>query len=275
MKGMRRISRGSSFGGVLRYVAQGSKKEAGHGRLLGGSMVGTNEKLLAKEFNSIAACRPDIKKPVWHSSLRMPKNEDVTDERWMEIACRYLKKMGWDINKVQFCIWKHTDEHIHIVANRVLCDGKLFYGRNENLRSTQVIHELEKEFSLTVTKTTERDETGRIVMPARSIPKKGEIEKSLRTGKKPERVVLQELIDQIISKPQTVISFVEALEASNIIVYPNIATTGKMNGFSFGYRGVRFTASQLGAKYKWANLIKVLDYEKTRDDSELARRRAV
>jgi hypothetical protein len=273
MKGMRRISRGSGFGGVLRYVAQGKGREVGHGRLLGGTMVGGNENALSVEFNVIAACRPDIKKPVWHSSLRMPKNEDVTDESWMVITYRYMKKMGWDIEKTQFCVWKHADEHIHIIANRILCDGTIFYGRNENLRSTQVIHELEKEFCLSVTKGVELTKTGVIAMPAKSLPKKGEIEKSIRTGRKPERLVFQEVIDHVMSTPQTVTSFVEALEASNISVHANIATTGRMNGFSFGYCGLRFTGSQLGAKYKWESLIKVLAYEKTRDDSELARRR--
>ena len=41
---------------------------------------------------------------------------------------------------------------------------------------------------------------------------------------------------------------------------PNIATTGKMNGFSFQYQGIAFKASQLGKKYGWPSLQTLIDF---------------
>lgn len=274
MKGMQKISRGKGFGGVLRYAAQGEKKELGHGRFLGGTMAGRDEKELGIEFRIGASHRPDVSKPVWHSSLRMPKNEDVSDQKWIEIGFRYMEKMGWELEKSQFCIWKHDDdEHIHIIANRVLSDGKLFYGQNENLQSTRVIGELEHEFGLTVTKGVNVDERGRVVMPERSSPKKAELEKALRLEEKPPRMVLQAALDAAMVGRPTVTAFVEALEASGVEVYPNVASTGRVSGLAFGYGGLRFSGSELGARYKWGSLIKEVSYDEARDGPELVRRR--
>ena len=144
MKGMQKISRGSGFKGVLSYAFEGEKKEKGHGRLLGGNMASTGISSLAAEFRAIAGRRPDIAKPVWHNSLRMPAGEDISDERWMAIGKSYLKRMGFDLKNTQFAFFKHDEEHMHLIVNRVLIDGTVFLGKQENLISTRVISELEK-----------------------------------------------------------------------------------------------------------------------------------
>ena len=108
MKGMQKISRGSGFKCVLSYAFEGEKKEKGHGRLLGGNMASTGISSLAAEFRAIAARRPDIEKPVWHNSLRMPAGEDISDERWNAIAKSYLRRMGFDLKKTQFAFFKHA-----------------------------------------------------------------------------------------------------------------------------------------------------------------------
>ncbi|POE07373.1 relaxase, partial [Pectobacterium odoriferum] len=59
------------------------------------------------------------------------------------------------------------------------------------------------------------------------------------------------------------------LVARNITVVPNIASTGKMNGFSFEYQGIAFKASQLGKGYSWSALQNRLDYQPERDNAFL------
>ncbi|MEI3781763.1 relaxase, partial [Pectobacterium brasiliense] len=54
-----------------------------------------------------------------------------------------------------------------------------------------------------------------------------------------------------------------------IRVVPNIASTGKMNGFSFEYQGIAFKASQLGKGYSWSALQHRLDYQPERDNAFL------
>ncbi len=275
MKGMQKISRGKGFAGVLNYAATGENNEEGHGRLLGGTMAGLNPKDLAREFRVIASSRSDIEKPVWHNSLRMPKGEDISDEKWGLIAIRYMELMEWPLDQAQFCYWKHDDdEHIHIIGNRVLLNGKVYLGQNENLKSTRIIAQLEKEFGLTITKGVEYDEQGKIVMPQATKPKKPELEKALREGSKPPRMILQEVLAAALSDRPTVAAFLERLDAAGVEAVPNVAANGRMNGFAFWYQGSKFTGSELGSAYKWAALQKGLDYDQERDREELTRRKA-
>lgn len=272
MKGMQKISRGNGFGGVLAYAAEGENHIPGHGNLIGGNMAGTNPESLAREFRAVAMQRPDIQKPVWHNSLRLPKGEDISSEKWDEIARDYMQKMGWDLEKTQYCVWKHDEEHIHIIANRVLLNSKVFLGQNENLLSTKMIAELEKQYGLTITPGVKLDEAGKIIMPEQSKPKKREIEKALRTGVRPPRLVLQELVKDAWAGKPTTVEFMERLEAAGVEVLPNVATTGTMNGFSFRLDGLKFSGSELGTAYKWARLQKEIQYDKDRDAQELTDR---
>lgn len=274
MKGMQKISRGNGFKGVLEYAFGGKHREPGHGRLIFGNLASTGINSLAAEFRAIAARRPDIAKPVWHNSLRMPAGEDVSDERWQAIGKSYLKRMGFDLKNTQFLLVKHLDEHVHVIVNRVLIDGTVFLGQNENLKSTRVIGQLEKAFRLTLTPGPTYDADGKIVMPEKSGLKKAEIEKALRTETKPPRLVLQEQVAIALQGRPTMAVFLQRLDAAGVIPIPNIANTGTFNGFSFDWQGVAFSGSKLGAAYKWAALQKEIIYVKDIDGSELARRRA-
>jgi hypothetical protein len=269
MKGMRKISRGSGFVGVLNYAAEGRNKELGHGRLIGGNMAGFDQHQLAKEFRAIAALRPDIEKPVWHSSLRMPAGEDVADEKWQSIALDYMRGMQWDLNRTQYCVWKHTEEHVHIIANRVLLNGTVYLGQNENLKSTRVIAELEKSHCLTITKGPDLNSTGELVMPVYRMPKRNELERSKRTGASPAREVLQRLVTDAIQNTQTVQEFMLYLEREEVNVMPNISGTGHMNGLGFGWEGMHFAASKLGARFKWSKLKQTLNYSPEVDNDFL------
>ena len=226
MKGMQKISRGSGFKGVLSYAFEGEKKENGHGRLIGGNMASTGISSLAAEFRAIAARRPDIAKPVWHNSLRLPAGEDVTDERWSVIGKSYLKRMEFDLKNTKFAFFKHVDDHVHLIVNRVLINGTVFLGKNENLISTRVISEMEKAFKLTLTPGPSYTPEGKIVMPEKTRLKKAEREMTLRIETKPARLVLQELVAGALKGRPTTWQFLERLDAAGVAAVPNIASTG-------------------------------------------------
>lgn len=270
MKGMRKISRGSDFGGVMAYLFDGDLDNPRElqGEIVGGNMSGRTPQELTAEFELSKAIRPDVEKPVWHNALRLPPGEKIDKETWNKIGDRYMEKMGFsELHQRIYMLHDDPDgQHIHIPASRIGLDGNLFLGKNENLKSTKVIAELEIEFGLKITKGVEHDHSGKVVMPDKSKASKNEMEKALRTETEPTRYQLQKLVDQALIDKPTAMQFVERLQAAGVDVIPNIASTGKLSGFSFGLGGVYFSGSKLGASYKYAQLEKRgLTYDKNRD----------
>lgn len=276
MKGMNKIKRGRGFRGALNYAFERDSKDAEPGRLLGGNMSGQSARELACEFGQVRRLRPDIEKPVWHNALRLPKGEKLKDEQWVSIADDYMQRMGFTEAHPRAYVL-HDDEegqHIHIVASRVSTEGKIYLGKNENLISTRHIQALESKHGLTITKGATYDpETGKVVMPPSKQLKKGEIEMGQRTTEEPPRQKLQRLIDEAKTDRPTAVQFVRRLQSAGIVVRPNLASTGRLNGFSFELDGVAFKGSQLGDKYKWAKLNQEISYDQIRDQQELERHR--
>lgn len=273
MKGMQKISRGSSFSGVMAYAFDGDADNPREleGEVLGGNMAGRDPKSLAREFNASRAVRPDVEKPVWHNSLRLPEGDTLSKDQWAEIGDAYMRKMGFSENHQRVYVL-HDDksgQHIHIVASRIGLDGSLFLGKNENLASTKKIAELEKEFGLRITKGANYDAAGKVVMPDRSRPKAGEVGKFERTGESPSRLVLADLIDQAISDKPTASVFAERLVLAGVDIKANFSKN-KLNGFSFFIDGIPFKGSQVGKQYSGKALFdRGLTYEQDRDYAQL------
>ena len=148
MKGMQKIKRGKSFAGVVLYALRSASHHKVDPVVIGGNMMGSFAKELIAEFDATKTLRSDVAKPVWHNSLRLPKNETLTDAQWSGIADDYMTRMGFSETHLR-CYVLHDDEdgqHIHIIASRVPLDtGRLYLGRNENLISTRVIQQLERD----------------------------------------------------------------------------------------------------------------------------------
>lgn len=371
MKGMQKISRGRGFRGALDYAFERDSKDVEPGRFLGGNMDGVMPSELASEFAIARQVRPDIKKPVWHNSLRLPAGEKLSDVQWLKVADDYMRRMGFtDLHQRAYI--QHDDangQHIHIIASRIALDGQLYLGKNENLISTRVIQQIERDHGLTVTKGVELDREGNAVSPDRTRLKKGEQELADRLDRMPPKERLQKIIDRIFdehfpkaedkpdvgsdreqsqiyrdraaalglrlgtravippsfpvldrpirplyheaeipfdhdsnrdnlfppsdenlhldaleaqsdyalwcntdSKPGelTATQFAEALSAYGIKYRAHIASTGRMNGFSFECDGVSFSGSQLGKAYGWNGLVKRgLFYDPERDRDNL------
>lgn len=259
MKGMQKIKRGKSFAGVVQYALKPRAHHKSDPIIIGGNMLGDSALELIAEFDSTKHLRQDVAKSVWHNSLRLPNGESLTNEQWSSIADDYMKRMGFSDTHLR-CYVLHDDEgqHIHIIASRIdLNGGKLYLGRNENLISTQIISKLEVAHGLTVTKTASP--------PSQAQPKRKRVSRnekmlSERTGVLSPREALQQILDKSLSDKPDLLTFTKRLEEAEVSWKANIASTGKMNGFSFEYTGIAFKASQLGKSYSWANLSNRLNY---------------
>lgn len=227
---------------------------------------------LTDEFKTVSSFRQDIKKPVFHAFLSLPKNEHLTDEQWQEIAKDYLKEMNVDIEKHQYICVRHNDtdkEHIHIVANRIGLDGSVWHGQHSAFNTIAACERLEIKHGLTITQSLKGQKS------EVSAPTKNEIEQALRKGEKPARIVLQNALQAAMVGKPDLETFIDRLQAVGIDPAFNVASTGNVAGVSFGIKNneknIYFKGSQLGKKYSWNTIKGKVKYDKNRDD-ELIRR---
>ena len=218
---------------------------------------------LTDEFKTVSSFRLDIKKPVFHAFLSLPKNEKLTDEQWQEIAKDYLKEMNIDIDKHQYICVRHKDtdqDHIHIVANRIGLDGSVWHGQHSAFNTIAACERLEIKHGLTITKGLKGQKSDV------SAPTKNEIEQALRTGEKPARIVLQNALQAALVGKPDLSTFVERLQAVGIEPRFNVASTGNVAGVSFSVNDIAFKGSSLGKKYSWNTIKSKVKYDKNRDD---------
>ncbi len=258
MKGMQKIKRGKQFAGVVLYSLKSGSHHKITPYIIGGNMTGSTAAELISEFEGTRLLRPDVAKPVWHNSLRLPKGETLSVRQWAAFADDYMTRMGFTETHLR-CYIMHDDsdgQHIHIIANRInMVGGKLYLGKNENLISTRIISELEKVHKLT--QTTPANSSHR---QEKRKPSRNELMMAERTVTPCPKSTLQSLIDNALAGRPDLLTFMAMLEKEGVSCKPNIASTGKMNGFSFQYQGIAFKASQLGKKYGWSSLQTLIDF---------------
>lgn len=258
MKGMQKIKRGKQFTGVVLY----SLKSGSHHKItpyvIGGNTTGSTAAELISEFEGTRLLRPDVAQPVWHNSLRLSKGENLSTRQWAAFADDYMARMGFTDTHLR-CYILHDDadgQHIHIIASRInMIGGKLYLGKNENLISTRIISELERVHGLTETTgvTDSRRQDKRK-------PSRKELMMAERTAAPCPKSQLQALIDNALTHRPDLLTFLRLLEKEGVSCKPNIASTGKMNGFSFQYQGIAFKASQVGKKYGWSSMQTLIDF---------------
>ncbi|WP_447775455.1 relaxase/mobilization nuclease domain-containing protein [Enterobacter asburiae] len=255
MKGMQKIKRGKTFNGLISYLLKPASHHKSDPSVVGGNTIESFAEALSAEFNATKLLRSDVSKPVWHNSLRLPAGESLSIQRWKLLADDYMKRMGFSETHLRAYVL-HDDkdgQHIHIVASRIdATSGKLYLGKNENLISTRIIQDLEKDYQLTQTKGA--DALKPSSSPVKRKKSRNEAMQEKRTGKKCPKTIIQEAIDTLITSKISEERFVQQLADQKIKAIPNRASTGKMNGFSFEYAKISFKASKLGKKYSWKNL---------------------
>ncbi|EGO4651753.1 relaxase/mobilization nuclease domain-containing protein [Escherichia coli] len=270
MKGMQRIKRHKNFINVVKYVLKPGSHHRSDPVVIGGNMTGDCANELIAEFDTASRLRTDIAKPAWHNSLRLPQGDKLSNEQWKSIADDYMHRMGFNDTHLR-CYVLHDDsagQHIHIIANRIdSVSGRVNLGRHESLRSGRIIQELEIRYDLTITKgpvplkpeNTGKEKNNVIPTKAKKLSR-NETMYEKRTGEVCNKKQLQVILDKSLADTPDLLTFIKRLEEAEVSWTANVASTGKMNGFSFSYRDIAFKASQLGKGYSWANLQKQLSY---------------
>lgn len=193
---------GKDFYGVLAHNEK--KVDEGVGHVIDSNIEHSTLANMTNEFNLVRQLRPGLGKAVFHVSLNLPHSDNLDDKRFASLGSDYLREMGFSDN--QYIMYRHTDtkhEHIHIIANRVKYSGGVTSDSNIKRRSRKTINDLEKKYGLTQVLGKANSK--------RSLTQK-EIEKALRTGAVPIKLMLQDEIGNAISRAKNTEEFIKLLK---------------------------------------------------------------
>ena len=152
------ISRGSGFGGLVRYLVHGDREEEPDPERVVWTAVRNmpteNPELSAAIMRATSEMNErGVEKPVWHMSLSWHPEDDPSREQMQDAAERVLEKLG--ISEHQAVLVAHGDTdhaHVHIVVNRVHPETlKVWKGWQDMVKVERVLRVLEKERGLVAT----------------------------------------------------------------------------------------------------------------------------
>jgi len=272
-----RVGRGRGAAGLMRYLMDEGQKATGlkNPEIVGGTLTGTRAAQLTRELTAVRALRPDVKRHLWHTSLALPPGEKLSAEKWDAIARDFMQEMQFPEDTAWTAI-RHQDtdhDHIHIVACRISLSGSVWLGQWEVPKAIEATQALERRHGLTITKGLYDDEHKRRPEDrARKSLTPAEINRAVRTGEEPPRQRLQTLVEAAAQGQPTAVQFAERLELAGVSVRANLASTGRLNGFSFEIDGVAMKGSDLGKAFTWKGLqAQGVSYEQARDGESLGR----
>jgi hypothetical protein len=273
-----KTTKGSGFGGLLRYVFEKEKA-----RYIGGNMAGTTPEELTSEFRAIAKRNSQVQIPVAHISFSPSPSEHLDDLQALEFAQAYMDKIGFGEN--QWVLAGHNDTktsngqerpHFHIIANRVrMTDAKVVTAWRDWRRSEVALRELEEEFNLVkVQPSWEIDKGAPSTGQQRRYKREKEKYEALERDLPPEypvKVQLQKIIDRATASCPTIPTLIEQLQDAGVEVKVGFTRTGKVKGISYQLDKVAFSGTHLGKAYTFPGLQKHrgVDYDSTRDDDSI------
>lgn len=265
-----KLIKGKGARGVLDYLLS-EVDQKGNVRprveIVGGTFAGRNPREISAEFGALHKLRPKLGVHVIHECLRLPDDDaEPNDETWSAIAQMWCSEMGIE----DFVAVAHGDGHIHIAASRIKRDGSVVSDQHDFKRSEAAIRKIEIDFGLTVVEGSHLSNDDAAVDHHKA-PTREQLVYNEITGDTPPAMFVAAVVDDILDRGATAASFVEQVEAAGIKAHPNIASTGRMNGFAYEVDGVRVTSKAMGRGFTWKNLQeRGLSYEPDRDDEALS-----
>jgi hypothetical protein len=101
-------------------------------------------------------------------------------------------------------------------------------------------------------------------------PTKDELEMVIRTGKPSGKMLLQELMKKLLSqKNLSIQDLIKKGEQAGIHFLFNQASTGRISGITYFHNDFKIKGQALGNQFKWAELLKKVNYEQVRDSEAI------
>jgi Relaxase/Mobilisation nuclease domain len=233
------ITKGSNFGGLLRYLLHESKQP----QIVAPYMLGNNALDLAREFNQIANLRPTTQLPVRHISLSFAPEDDgkLSDLDREAIVVRVVAQMGYE--DCQFIgINHHRDDpghdlphdhdHLHIVVNAVNLHGERVSDSWDRWKIQPILREIERDFGLKQVKNSWELDRERSERAKHQVPSE-----------------ISELVKDSLEQCPDLETWLDRLEESQIDVRFALRKDDKVNGITYLQDGKAYKGSEIGASW--------------------------
>ena len=163
------------------------------------------------------------------------------------IARTFANKMGLQNHQWLACTHKDTKNlHIHLIANRIGVDSKVFETTFMSNRSAQIAEEISREMGLTIANDLRRE--------------KQQQAQHQDAYTDPARQQAKEKLQQIayaeLKGNKTLEGFLYGLERRGVGIEPAKNKQGKTYGIRFSYEGHTFKASEIGREFGFHSLAK-------------------
>lgn len=172
-----------------------------------------------------------------------------------KIARTFAKKMGLQNHQWIACTHKDTGKpHIHLIANRIGIDGKVFDTTFMSNRSAKITEEISKEMKLTVAKDVhkQKDHQQAYADPARQL-----------TKEKLQKIAYYELF-----KNDSLEGFLHGLDREGVGIEPAKNKQGKTYGIRFNYEGYTFKASEIGREFGFRSITQNFSFSEKENQSQ-------
>jgi len=242
-----KIIKGKSFKDRLAYVLRKPASE-----IINMNVMGETASEMAETFELTQQLRPRLTLAVCYIMLSISPNESLSDETWTQIVDRYLEEMGFTNNF--FVVIKCKDkqnEHVHIVASRIRCDGTVVSDSWERIRSQKVIRQIEQDFGLTPVKNSWESD--------RQAPTRSQINIELQTGIPTVKKQLADKIDSALARVTTMQELLQQLERDGVEVKICLDRQSIPKGISYKLDGVSMAGYHVGSAYSLPKIVKRLE----------------
>ncbi|OIV40642.1 conjugal transfer protein MobB [Flavobacterium johnsoniae] len=165
-----KIGRSANLYGALAYNQLKVENEKGE-ILFGNKIIETASGLysvaqLVQSFAPYLIANRNTEKHTLHISLNPDPKDEISDDRYREMAEAYMQEMGY--GQQPYVVFKHTDidrSHIHIVSVCVDEEGKKIADSFEKMRSMNVCRELERKYGLIPATDKEHKQIDKVFRP--------------------------------------------------------------------------------------------------------------
>ena len=237
-----KLTKGTSFGGCVRYVLKEEKA-----RLLEAIGVEGSPEQMAEQFELQSLLNDKVKNIVGHTSLSFSLEDSLRlrndDMLMLKIAHEYMERMG--IRNTQYIIARHIDRehpHCHIVFNRVDNDGKTISDKNDRYRNEKVCKMLTAKYRLHFAQGKDHVNEERLRPYDRA---KHRIYKALKAE---------------VQNVQSWNELKDALAEYGIdMKFKVCRTTRNIQGVKFGYGKYTFSGSKISREFSYLNIDRQLE----------------